>query len=461
MRKKTKAAPPRINTAVLIGSSVVALALAVAGFRQARPAWMRYTGSAEVRVTTPTLTGKPELCLTCHEGIEEISPAHPIEAFGCVSCHGGDRLSLDKDAAHAGMYGGRNPADLAVVGQSCGTADCHDGAAENARDHIARVQRSVQATYAGAINSVLFSFNLAEEGDPHYGVFAITDDERTHPEAAQALAAFDPARFDSPPVRTFGEQCMVCHLSAESIREAYYYRSTGCSACHAVYNADGLYTGGDPTIPRDEPGHPARHELTLQLPFSQCNHCHNRGNYSLAQMRFIPREDLKGLSPLLIATERRLAEYYQPIGRFTLCEWELDCIDCHTTQEAMGDGDIHLSQASAQTVQCRTCHGTLDEMPHFKTITDPNDPAIRRANLHPFYDVAVGDQVLLAPDGDTLGSVQLIGGEVRQVGKVTGISYTVPLVRGSACEQQPDQQESRYCHECHAFETTRQDSPLD
>ncbi len=443
--------PGRINTALLVGSAALTLALVLAGVRQARPAWARYTGSAEVRILTPTLTGQPELCLTCHQGIEEISPAHPIETFGCVRCHGGDRLSLDKDAAHAGMFGGRNPAALPVANQGCGGSDCHGGAHDEARDHIARVERSVQATYAGAINSVLFSFNLAGEGDPHYGISEVADDARTHPDAADMLAAFDPALFNSPVATAFSETCLTCHLDAEPILEPYYYRSVGCSACHVVYSADGLYTGGDPTIPRDEPGHPARHQMTLQIPFSQCNACHNRGNYSLAQMRFIPRDDLDDLNPFLAATERRLAEYYQPIGLFTLCEWELDCIDCHTTQEAMGDGDIHLSQASAQSVECRTCHGTLDEPPVFKTITEADDPAIRRANLHPFYDVAVGDQVLLAPDGDTLGAVQFVDGEVRQIGKVTGISYVVPPVMGSACEQRPDQQESRYCHTCHAF----------
>jgi hypothetical protein len=36
------------------------------------------------------------------------------------------------------------------------------------------------------------------------------------------------------------------------------------------------------------------------------------------------------------------------------------------------------------------------------------------------------------------------------VGKATGTRYSVPQVKGSACTQKPDQQESRYCHECHA-----------
>jgi hypothetical protein len=67
------------------------------------------------------------------------------------------------------------------------------------------------------------------------------------------------------------------------------YRSSGCTACHVVYANDrgpvsagpyadfgnlGTYHGKDPTIPRDEPGHPIEHRLTRAIPTSQCMVCH-------------------------------------------------------------------------------------------------------------------------------------------------------------------------------------------
>jgi len=67
------------------------------------------------------------------------------------------------------------------------------------------------------------------------------------------------------------------------------YRSSGCSSCHVVYandrdpahsgpyakyGRDGHYAGEDPTIPKNEPGHPIRHEFTKQVPSSQCVVCH-------------------------------------------------------------------------------------------------------------------------------------------------------------------------------------------
>jgi hypothetical protein len=67
------------------------------------------------------------------------------------------------------------------------------------------------------------------------------------------------------------------------------YRSSGCSGCHVVYanDRDPLHSGpfgqygnrgtsvtGDPTIPKEEKGHPIRHEFTRAVPTSQCMSCH-------------------------------------------------------------------------------------------------------------------------------------------------------------------------------------------
>lgn len=54
----------------------------------------------------PTLTGETEYCLTCHADLPQISASHPVETFGCVSCHGGERLALNADLAHSTMRGG-------------------------------------------------------------------------------------------------------------------------------------------------------------------------------------------------------------------------------------------------------------------------------------------------------------------------------------------------------------------
>ncbi|MDT7541769.1 MAG: hypothetical protein QOE33_1673 [Acidobacteriota bacterium] len=67
------------------------------------------------------------------------------------------------------------------------------------------------------------------------------------------------------------------------------FRSSGCSACHVIYANDrsainsgpyarfgnlGTSATSDTQIPKDEPGHPVRHQLTNAIPTSQCMVCH-------------------------------------------------------------------------------------------------------------------------------------------------------------------------------------------
>lgn len=67
------------------------------------------------------------------------------------------------------------------------------------------------------------------------------------------------------------------------------YRSSGCSACHVIYANDrdkvhsadywsdgnqGLSKSKDQTIPKNESGHPIKHQLTNAIPTSQCMTCH-------------------------------------------------------------------------------------------------------------------------------------------------------------------------------------------
>jgi hypothetical protein len=67
------------------------------------------------------------------------------------------------------------------------------------------------------------------------------------------------------------------------------YRASGCTACHVIYANDrdpshsgaysqfghlGFSASSDPTIPRNEAGHPIKHAFTRSIPSSQCMICH-------------------------------------------------------------------------------------------------------------------------------------------------------------------------------------------
>lgn len=413
----------------------------------------------QIQMRVPTQTGKPELCITCHIGIEDISAAHPAATFGCVVCHGGEPLALDQDRAHSTMRGGRNPSALDVAAQSCGQPNCHGGYADEEQNHVERVLKSVQATYAGGIASVRYAFGLQKSQVAQFGVRAVSDASNALPPNAVAALLLYPTNPVSGTIDAKLQACLNggCHLGTPPKNPSLYaYRSAGCAACHYVYADDGLYRGNDATISKTAPGHGVAHRLTTALPFSQCNHCHNRGNYDLRTMQFDPRDDLppvaRALSAQMPPEGRRLIEYYQPIADFTKCEYELNCVDCHTAQEAMGDGHIYSSKKDAQYIQCQTCHGTLTTPPQTAIIQDANELAMRQARLNGHSDfLKVGDQVIQTARGELLWSVkQSAPNKFVQIDKVSGQSYNVPLVKGSGCTQDGKTQTSDYCHACHS-----------
>jgi hypothetical protein len=365
---------------------------------------------------TPSLTGQVEYCLTCHADLPVISQSHPVETFGCVLCHGGEPLALKAELAHHTLRGGGNPSDLSVVEESCGGEKCHSGTSQANRDHIQRVTTSLQATYAGAIAQVRYAFGAQPDLTAQMGVYAV-----------DGLSAFDATAESLPAIQSFGRNCLYCHLSAQPLAGAEYNRWTGCSACHSpAPRQDGTLV----------------HQLTTSLNYTQCDKCHNRGNYSLADIQFHARLD---------APADRLHDYYQPIAEFTRCEWTLDCVDCHTRQEAMGDGTIYNNN-----IRCRSCHGTLDSLPLTYTITDENDLALRLAFLNPKVDLKIGDTILMTDKGEPLWNIQVLPGvdgtspRYDLFSKATGQRFTFNPVMGSTCQQKPDQQDARYCHECHA-----------
>jgi hypothetical protein len=385
---------------------------------------------------TPTLTGQVEYCLTCHSDIPQISNSHPVQTFGCVICHGGERLALDANLAHSTMRGGKNPSDFSVVQASCGGTNCHSGTAESYSNHIQRATTSIQATYAGAIAIMRYTYGAQSSLAALFGVTAVQDDLSTS--GITSLQAFDPAAEANPQLQLFGRNCLTCHLSAQPMQTGGRYdHFTGCAACHTPTQSTGLTSVDTATATQV-------HKLTTAISYTQCDTCHNRGNYDLRTMTFQPRTD---------QPSDRLHDYYQPIAQFTKCEYSLDCNDCHTRTEAMGDGSLYGSKLDIQYIRCKTCHGTLTELPQTRTLTDPNDLAFRLAQLNPVVNLQLGDSILVTAKGEPLWNTRILpDGTYQLVGKATGQLFFFNPVMGSGCTQNGVDQSSAYCHTCHSVQ---------
>jgi hypothetical protein len=289
---------------------------------------------------------------------------------------------------------------------------------------------SVQSTYAGAITTMLYTFGAEPDLTARFGIHAVTDDLITTKTGVAALKVFDPATETNPFIKEFATNCLDCHINAKPLTGQPFDRLTGCAACHTP-NVDSFPKG-------------QIHKLTTAIPYTQCNTCHNRGNYDLRTMTFVQRSD---------KPTDRLHNYYQPIAQFTKCEYTLDCVDCHTRTEAMGDGDIHSNETQIQYIQCQTCHGTPSQLPPTKTLTDPNDIAFRLALLNPVVDLKAGEPILVTEKGEPLWNTRVLpDGTYQLIGKATGQVFTFRPVMGSDCTQNGTDQSSAYCHTCHSVQ---------
>jgi cytochrome c2 len=83
--------------------------------------------------------GRADRCTTCHQAVQwagfeaaeepfrthptEILRSHPVEKFGCTSCHGGQGWAVDVDPAHGPVEHWEDPVLGASLGESYGIVD--------------------------------------------------------------------------------------------------------------------------------------------------------------------------------------------------------------------------------------------------------------------------------------------------------------------------------------------------
>jgi len=374
------------------------------------------TFSCSDKATTP-----PELvqdgCQSCHQaaGHDGLEDAHPALALSCVDCHGGDDQATTRDEAHvtdvrrAGALRSMsaielnevdpafvrfvNPSDMRVATVGCGSANPAVDGAGCHQNRVTEVERSTHATLVGLITAPRYNAGLQSE---QRGIYAAVNVE--HPDHSPGSAppytvdqltrlpvqSTDGLTVNDMPqwmAHTMAKRCTKCHLGVfgggTDPKEFGNFRSTGCAACHMVYEDDGLSRSGDPQLSKSSPGHPAQHVLTTAVPDAQCEHCHWRGNrvgtaYKGWRERPSGGRDnkdntLRNEEPLhtrgkdfFILDEDTTNNFDEtpPDIHYSL---GMGCIDCHGGPDVHGDGFIHSTMDTEGGVECEDCHGTFDD----------------------------------------------------------------------------------------------------
>ena len=126
----------------------------------------------------------------------------------------------------------------------------------------------------------------------------------------------------------------------------------------------------------------------------------------------------------------------------------MDCIDCHTSRDIMGDGYAYENMYHQTEIGCEDCHGTGKKRPDFKEITRENDEAVRESKSYPIK-MQPGMKMIITGKGRKYSNVFYESGNVYVLGKRTGKLHQSPVITGTP-EHTIAGHERLECYTCHS-----------
>ena len=268
-------------------------------------------------------------CISCHTVMSGFSSAHLPEKISCTACHLGNPNSSIKTEAHLNMVS--VPGNLSNASQTC--AKCHKGI-------DVRIQNSIMNTMSGIISVDKHLFNENTNLDSLFNIHHLKNDS-----------------FADSHLRN---KCASCHLGNEKESPApisQKSRGGGCTACHLNYSneakkAHQKYIVSDKIELTNI--HPS---LSLNISDNHCFGCHSRSgriatNYegwheTLFKDTLADNSNYRILDDTRVF-EKKAADIHKIKG--------LSCIDCHDTNDVMGDGIVYAHQEDATNISCKDCH---------------------------------------------------------------------------------------------------------
>jgi len=347
-------------------------------------------------------SGAEEACLSCHGSLEHASRSHT----GCVSCHGGDPKAGSKDAAHAGMRGGANPSAPESWNDSCGS--CH-------RYQLGRINSNIMLTNAGMIRNI----QLTWEGED--GRDFTTRGGNGFAASGRPLATVPVEELDNLAGELYRKFCSRCHIGTTNGDSYSAAHGSGCASCHFPWNDTATYEGRDKTM-QGKAGHSASHAMS-SLPDSRvCSRCHNRSGriaYSYQGLY----DGNNGLVPTRggeagpeMGSGARNLTHIAPDVHFAA---GMECIDCHTSRDVMGDGFAYRNMYLQTEIACEDCHGNGSELPRYREIVRENDEALRESKNYR-QPVTSGMKMIQTSKGRSYSNVYYQDGAIWLQGKRSG-----------------------------------------
>lgn len=287
-----------------------------------------------------TAAGSVDMCLSCHKE-EKLDSAHNVEMIGCAPCHLGNPLAITKEEAHKGVV--VNPGDLRVADRTCSVEGCHPA-------DIHKVKNSLMATNRGILGTLLYYWGESDSQDTDLTVEKLLDNGK-----------------NSFALDYYRKLCATCHLWKQKndipgAPDFFNEKGGGCSACHLqipekkMEAAESLIADSLPVDSQPKKIHPY---VTAKVDQANCIRCHNRsGRIGLSYIGIFESEGYGTPYSKGEMTDKQLpgARFYLEIADDIHHRKGMQCIDCHTRNEVMGDGTSYAHYEEQLEISCEVCH---------------------------------------------------------------------------------------------------------
>ncbi|MDD2272733.1 MAG: selenite/tellurite reduction operon c-type cytochrome ExtM [Desulfuromonadaceae bacterium] len=376
-------------------------------------------------------TTKESSCIRCHKGIEHVSKTHS----DCVSCHGGKPLEKSKEKAHQGVFGISNPEFIGRWENGC--APCHTY-------QFGRMKSNLMYTAAGMIRNTQLTWE-GEDGNSY-----TTKGDKLFGADGKPFSPKPVAELDNLSGELYRKFCARCHIGARTTGAYSASHASGCAACHFPWNDEGVYSGDDKTM-RGKAGHSATHTMTALPDINVCTRCHNRSGriaYSYQGLNdgnngLVPTRNGEG-GPVMASGARNLTHII-PDVHFAA---GMECIDCHTSRDVMGDGYAYRNMYLQTEVACEDCHGSAKNVPRYREITRENDEALRESKNYRFR-VTSGMKMIQTSKGRSYSNVFYRDNTIWVAGKKNGRLHKSKVITGTAAHDVAGH-ERLECYSCHS-----------
>lgn len=231
----------------------------------------------------------------------------------------------------------------------------------------------------------------------------------------------------------YRKQCARCHVWGEGRNERGDLRASGCAACHVIYGNDGKYEGGDPNIRNTGTRpHPLRHRITTAIPAAQCTHCHTRGRrigttfVGMFEYDYVKDGHAPPFDEHAKPQEPLFTKEYLSVREDVHFERGMQCVDCHTSIDVHGDGNIYPATVYQVEITCYDCHGTPEKYP-WELSVGYGTPVTLEGNRGIFEDGA--REYLLTSRGNIKSNWIKQEEKAYVVSKYTGKRHEIPLLK--------------------------------